>query len=535
MVDEARLAAAAVDAFEHHRRVAVIPVVVLDDHRHGGMGGHVGAVEAVPRVGRVPELDEPIGMLCHPTAVDAHVVGHHVACQPDAVATRSLLEVGEGWLATEVLGDDVVVQGIGARQCAWLAATLLDAPGRLAALPQADEPQPVEAALGELGERLVGDLIEPADLASEAALQLRQPHVGALGDEHHAAHPVAVGAEGLVLAVLPQAGGVEHGRRPGAAGAPAPLLLEGVDRAHQARQQLRVAIAEQRPPAVPGDAQLTLERGGAGALRSPQQRHQAVVTRGPALLGDPLPLHGPLQQLERPCVATALAQGRVVAQLPESLERGVGVGEPHQQRLLERHLEVGRALGLVPQVGIHGPAAARHHRCREALGEGAELGGRRAAAELVLYLAPGCRHRTRRRPGAVALDERVHELVQQHRREQLAAADRQLGVAIGLPHLVDPPGQCVRVPCVPEQQPATQPEGRRGQVVAAARVRGDMQVPRAARPTRRRGRCLGGHVLAAAHALTLPEPSLCTPARPQDAAPPRRACVPTRIVRSVGA
>ena len=57
--------------------------------------------------------------------------------------------------------------------------------------------RPREAAGAQLVELLVGDLVEPGDLAAVVARQLREPDVGGLGHQHQLGHPVAILAEGL--------------------------------------------------------------------------------------------------------------------------------------------------------------------------------------------------------------------------------------------------------------------------------------------------------------------------------------------------
>ena len=58
------------------------------------------------------------------------------------------------------------------------------------------ELMPRRASSGQL---FVGNFVETADVAAVIAAQLRQPHVGALGDEHGAGHPCRVGREFFVL------------------------------------------------------------------------------------------------------------------------------------------------------------------------------------------------------------------------------------------------------------------------------------------------------------------------------------------------
>ena len=68
-----------------------------------------------------------------------------------------------------------------------------------AALPQADEPEAGDAAVGEEVELFVGDLVEAVDVAAVFFGELLEPDVGALGHEDDVGHPGLVGGEGFVL------------------------------------------------------------------------------------------------------------------------------------------------------------------------------------------------------------------------------------------------------------------------------------------------------------------------------------------------
>ena len=128
-------------------------------------------------------------MLDDPGRIDAHVVGHHVAGEANAVAVGAVAQVDVGRLAAEIVGDAVVEERVGRGDGVLVAAELLDGLGGAAALPHADEPERVDAAARERGQLFVGNLVEAADVAAVLAAELRQPDVGALGDEHGAGHP----------------------------------------------------------------------------------------------------------------------------------------------------------------------------------------------------------------------------------------------------------------------------------------------------------------------------------------------------------
>ncbi len=68
--------------------VGLVVVVVFDLDLDAGVGGEVGAVEAVGGEGAFPAVDEPVGVFDDPGGIDAHVVGDHVAGEADAVLRR---------------------------------------------------------------------------------------------------------------------------------------------------------------------------------------------------------------------------------------------------------------------------------------------------------------------------------------------------------------------------------------------------------------------------------------------------------------
>ncbi len=137
-------------------------------------------------------FDDPLG-------VDAHVVGDHVAGESDAEVSGAVAEGGVGAAAAEVLGDGVVAEGIGGGDGVGLSAQALDGARGDAALPESDEPEGVDAALGEQLQLFVGDLVEALDVAEIFLGKLFEPDVGAFGEEDDVGHPGLIGAEGFVF------------------------------------------------------------------------------------------------------------------------------------------------------------------------------------------------------------------------------------------------------------------------------------------------------------------------------------------------
>ena len=352
VVDVAGVAGVLVDAAEDDGGVGLLEVVVVDFDFDAAVGGEIGPVEAVGRVGRVRAGDEPLGMLDNPGRIDAHVVGHHVTGQAHAVVVCAVAQADVGGLAAEVVGNAVVEERVGTGYGIGVSAELLDGFGGAAALPDADEPKRVEPATGERSQLLVGNLVEPVNVAAVLFAELRQPHVGAFGDKHGVGHPGRVGRELFVL----MRGIAEDGHlRLTDDGGPllrsllaaaargffrpvAGLLRGGVELHPNAefllaehfsgdREELVEAGAEQRTPEAANERQLLAERGGRAAGRGAQQVKQADG----ALLWDGNEGAGGevlAQVLRDLLVDCALGQVRLVKELAEGLEGLVAVGGP---------------------------------------------------------------------------------------------------------------------------------------------------------------------------------------------------------------
>ena len=104
-------------------------------------------------------------MVDDPARIDAHVVGHHVAGQPDPARPGAVAQVRVGVLATEVVGDPVVVERVRRRDRLGVAAHPLDALRGDGPLPQPDQPQAADAPRGQPVELLVRHRVEGADVA----------------------------------------------------------------------------------------------------------------------------------------------------------------------------------------------------------------------------------------------------------------------------------------------------------------------------------------------------------------------------------
>ncbi len=88
VVDVAGGSVAVVAEAEDYGGVGLVVVVVFDFDFDAAVGGEIGAFEAVDGEGALPAVEEPVGVFDDPVGVDAHVVGHHVAGEADAVRGR---------------------------------------------------------------------------------------------------------------------------------------------------------------------------------------------------------------------------------------------------------------------------------------------------------------------------------------------------------------------------------------------------------------------------------------------------------------
>ena len=75
-------------------------------------------------------------MVDDPARVDAHVVGDHVAREPDPARPGAVAQDRVGGLAAQVVGDPVVVERVGRRDGVGVAAHPLDPLGRRASAPR---------------------------------------------------------------------------------------------------------------------------------------------------------------------------------------------------------------------------------------------------------------------------------------------------------------------------------------------------------------------------------------------------------------
>ena len=150
VIDVARLAGPLVAAAEDHGRVGLLVVVISILISTRPSLREVRPFKAVGGIGRIRAGHEPLRMLDHPWRIDAHVVRHHVAGQPDARAEGAVAQIDVGRFAAQIVGNVVIVKRIGRSHRVLVAAKLLDGLRGPAALPHADEPQRIDPAPCEL-------------------------------------------------------------------------------------------------------------------------------------------------------------------------------------------------------------------------------------------------------------------------------------------------------------------------------------------------------------------------------------------------
>jgi len=201
VIDVAHLAGGAVAAAKDHGRIGLVIIVALNLNLDAAIGRKIRPVKGIIRIRRVPARQKPLRMFDHPGRINAHVIGHHVAGQPDAALRRAVAQLVISRLAAQVVGNAIVKERIGRGHCVSVAAKLLDSFAGAAALPQADQPERGEAAPGQRVEFFIRNLIEPLDRAAIPARELVEPNIRALGHKHSTGHPFDVRAEFFIFHV----------------------------------------------------------------------------------------------------------------------------------------------------------------------------------------------------------------------------------------------------------------------------------------------------------------------------------------------
>ncbi len=160
VVDVADLARPPVLALEHHGGVAAGIVVVFQPDPHVGIFREVGAVEGIRWEGAMVGADEEVGSFPDPCRVNAGMVGHHVGGQADAPPEAAFAQAVQGRPAAKFRGDLVIEKGVRRGRRLRIPAEALDLLACRAPLPDADEPEAVDAPPGDGVQLLVGHLVE---------------------------------------------------------------------------------------------------------------------------------------------------------------------------------------------------------------------------------------------------------------------------------------------------------------------------------------------------------------------------------------
>ena len=377
----------------------------------------------------------------------------------------AVAQLGVGRFAAQVLGNLVVEERVGRGHGVVVAAELLDGLGRAAALPHADQPQRVEPTAGQRGQLFVGNLVEAADMPPVLLAQLRQPHIGALGDQHRVGHPRRVGTELLVLMSR-----IAEYRHFGMADDGGPLLATALATPRRSRSgrfsrsglRLRVrrvvhgpdrqlflvqnlpceqqkalnAVAQQRLPQPANQFQLLAERGGRIQGRFAQQIEKcdrlAVVQRHQrpsGKVGRQLPRHLAVNGL--------LRQRLLFKKLLERPESFIPIGCPQQQQFFQRGCPVRHAVRRPGQPLQRRLVAPHHARSGKMLDKGQQQGVQRRRRHLCAKPIQGAGHHLGVELLAVLRHDHVAGLVDEAHRKKLAGVHRLLRVPGGVAHLID--------------------------------------------------------------------------------------------------
>ncbi len=101
-----------VSSLERDRCVAAVVVVVFQLDLNVGIGGEIRSVERVGGEGRMSLPDEEVGVAHHPVAVDARVVGDHVAGKADSILGTGMAKGIQSAPSSDEGSDLVVPQGV---------------------------------------------------------------------------------------------------------------------------------------------------------------------------------------------------------------------------------------------------------------------------------------------------------------------------------------------------------------------------------------------------------------------------------------
>ncbi len=375
-------------------------------------------------------------------------------------APAAVAEVPIGLFAAEVGGDIIRGERIGRGDGLGLAAEALDGLRGAAALPEADEPKAVHAAVAEYVELFVGNLIQAGDGASVLERELMQPDVGALGDEHDVGHPLDVGAEALIFdigdAELRHVGVAAHLELVPLLAALASASATGVGmKAHpdgglfffehiDGEQQAAKVGAEYPGPFFAKKGELPGERVGRREHWRLEQIEQGDFGAAGVVLVEldfgPAGEIGAQLGGDRGIIGR-LAELLIVEEFFEGIECTVLVGEPEEEDFFERGLTMGYAVGRASEPLFCGFATAVDGGVGKFGNESLQQLLDAFGSDLALEPGQGALHDLWVGVLAVVGDERVAELVDEAHGEERGGIDGGGGIAGCASDFVDLVGQ----------------------------------------------------------------------------------------------
>ncbi len=145
MIDEFLVTGPEIYAFENHRGICAVVIVVIQVNPHALIPRKVCPIERIGRKWAVIKCDKPIWMFDDPGRIDAHMVRYHVRCQANAAFPGPIAQVAVGLISPKITGDIVIEKGISRGNCILVASQLFNLFGRRTAFPQANQPQSRES------------------------------------------------------------------------------------------------------------------------------------------------------------------------------------------------------------------------------------------------------------------------------------------------------------------------------------------------------------------------------------------------------
>ena len=180
---------------KRHRRIRLVVVVILDLDLHPAVVRQVRPVERIHRKRAFPARNKPLRMLDHPVRIDAHMVRHHVARQPDPEPPRPVAQALVPRIAPQVLRNPVLLQRVSRGHGIRMPPQPLDLLRSRRPLPQPNQPQRRHPPVGQQLQFFIRNLVQPMNMPQILLRELLQPHIRALRHHHHVRHPRLVRAE----------------------------------------------------------------------------------------------------------------------------------------------------------------------------------------------------------------------------------------------------------------------------------------------------------------------------------------------------